>query len=183
MPLANHCRPAPAWPTRPPRRPNPFEKSRLLPASLCPWGLLVSPQPCTSAAAQPAFLGLAASASVSAASRFLSFPRVLAQLQVLGCCQSATPFLAFTSASHSLYVGHVFCLLSRFWKPSWSSVCQKTVFYSPILCISKKNTIFPTFVHPLLISPNLGDLLFLINGSHPSSTQDHDNLTVENIHF
>lgn len=84
VPLVNHCRPAPACPTNLPCRPNPLEKTRLLPASICPWELLASPRPCTSAATQPAFLRLAASVSVSAAHRLLPFQRVLAQLQVLG---------------------------------------------------------------------------------------------------
>lgn len=61
--------------------------------------------------------------------------------------------------------------------------CAKKLSYSPILCISKKNinTVFPTFVDPLVISPHLGDLLFLTNKSHPSSSQIHNHLTVSNM--
>lgn len=52
---------------------------------------------------------------------------------------------------------------------------------SSALLKKKKNTVFPTFGDPLVISSHLGDLLFLTNRSHPSSSQDHDHPTVGNM--
>lgn len=150
---------------------------------LCPWSLLASPLLRTNAAAQPVFLRLAVSALASAAHHLLPFQRVLAQFQVLGWCQSATPFLAFTSVSHSLYVGHVFHLLPRFWKPPWSLVCQKTLSYSPILCISKKKKKYSISHFCGSISNFFSSWRSALptNRSHPSSSQDYNHLTVGNM--
>lgn len=128
----NHHRPATACPTNLPHRPNPPEKSRLLPASPYPWGLL-------------AFLKFPASASVCSPSS--AFPGSFGSTSCLWLISGCSSLSSFHQCFTLTLRGPCILSPSQILEASLELSMTKSVFYSPILCISKKKIQYFPLLH------------------------------------